>query len=42
MTVADLLGRVSSSELSEWMALYDLEAAERAEAEKRAGRKGRR
>jgi hypothetical protein len=41
MTVGDLLGRVSSSELTEWRALYGLEAAERAEAEKQQAR-GRR
>ena len=42
MTVGELLDRVTSSELTEWRALYDLEAAEQAEAEKRAERKGRR
>ena len=42
MTVGDLLDRISSSELTEWRALYDLEAEEQAEAEKRAERKGRR
>jgi hypothetical protein len=42
MTVGELLDRISSSELTEWHALYDLEAAEHAEAEKRAERKGRR
>jgi hypothetical protein len=42
MTVGELLERVSSSELTEWRALYDIEAAEQAEAERRAERKGRR
>jgi hypothetical protein len=41
MTVAELLDRASSSELTEWAALYQVEAEERAEAEKRE-RKGRR
>jgi hypothetical protein len=39
MTVGELLDRISSSELTEWRALYDLEAAERAEAEKREKRR---
>ena len=38
MTVAGLLSQVSSSELSEWIALHDIEAAERAEAEQRQAR----
>ena len=42
MTVGELLDRISSSELTEWHALYDIEAAEQAEAEKRAEREGRR
>jgi len=33
MTVAELLSRISSRELTEWIALYELEAQERAEAE---------
>ena len=31
MTVHDLLGRVSSMELTQWMALFEAEAAERRE-----------
>ena len=42
MTVAELLDRIGSAELTEWQALYDLEAQEQAEADKRAERKGRR
>jgi hypothetical protein len=30
MTVGELLGRISSRELSKWMALYRVEAEERA------------
>jgi hypothetical protein len=41
MTVAELLDQASSSELTEWAARYQVEAEERAEAEKRE-RKGRR
>jgi hypothetical protein len=41
MTVGELLDRITSSELSEWMALYDLEEREQAAAEKREA-KGRR
>jgi hypothetical protein len=33
MTVAELLARTSSRELSEWMALYQVEAEERKAAE---------
>jgi hypothetical protein len=33
MTVADLLSRLTSSELAEWMAVYDIDA----ENEKRRG-----
>ena len=40
MTVGELLDRIPSSELTEWRALYDLEATEHAEAEKK--QKGRR
>lgn len=32
MTVGELLSRISSSELTEWMALRDLEERERAES----------
>jgi hypothetical protein len=35
MTVGELLARISSSELTEWMAWYQAEAEDRAEAEKR-------
>lgn len=35
MTAGELLDRISSSELTEWHALYDLEAAEHAEAEQK-------
>ena len=34
MTVGELLGRITSSELTEWAALYGIEAAERAEADR--------
>lgn len=32
MTVEELLGRISSRELSRWMALYRVEAEERAQS----------
>jgi hypothetical protein len=41
MTVGELLDRITSSELTEWHALYDIEAAEQAEADRKAERKGR-
>jgi len=34
MTVEELLGRISSAELTEWMAWYQVEAEDRAAAEK--------
>jgi hypothetical protein len=34
-TVAELLDRISSAELTEWMAWYRVEEEDRAEAEKR-------
>ena len=37
MTAGELLDRITSSELTEWHALYALEAAEQAEADKRKG-----
>lgn len=33
MTVSELLQRISSAELSEWMALFELESEERRRAE---------
>jgi len=41
MTVEELLDRMSSAELTEWQAYYQVEEQDRAEAEKRE-RKGRR
>ena len=35
MTVGEMLSRISSSELTEWMALRDLEQRERAESGRR-------
>jgi hypothetical protein len=35
MTVAQLLGAADSRELSRWMVLYEIEAAEKAERDRR-------
>lgn len=39
MTVAEMLARISSNELTEWDALYRIEAAEEAAAREAAGGK---
>ena len=36
MTVTELLDRISSSELTEWLALYKIESEEQQEANQRA------
>lgn len=36
MTVADMLDRMPSEELTEWMALYRIEHSEREQAQQRA------
>jgi hypothetical protein len=41
MTVSELLDRMSASELTEWAALYQLEAGEREQATNRARAKSR-
>jgi hypothetical protein len=35
MTVSEMLDRISSAELTEWMAVYELEAEEQAKADKK-------
>jgi hypothetical protein len=42
MTVKELLRRVDSRELSEWMELYRIEAREHAEAQRKRRGQGRR
>jgi hypothetical protein len=39
MTVREMLNRIDSRELSEWMAYYMLEAEEREQADKKASMK---
>ena len=39
MTVAELLDRITSAELSEWMAWHQVEEEDRAEAEKQQERR---
>jgi len=41
MTVGDLLDRMSSAELTEWVAFYKLEAEESAHAQKMANNRTR-
>jgi hypothetical protein len=42
MTVAELLDRMSSAELTEWIAWHQVEEEDRAAAEKQQQRKGQR
>jgi hypothetical protein len=39
MTRAELIGRISTREFSEWIAYYNLEAHDREQAQKRASRR---